>query len=144
MRLTTRLATPIVALISSLFLLISCSESGKTVDQASETIPLREILEDEDGRLYKHFQYEGETFKIFEPDNNKIIVEGLDMTGTVSFSEKTNQYTGAVLLMEVHFDTPTGALEYVCNRMIKRSRQPDQEELTKGLHQFFETLEQER
>ena len=126
-----------------LFLSISCADRAKPEEQLSESIPSQEIFKDEDGRSYKHFQYEGETFKIFEPEHNKMIVEGLGMIGTVSYSDTTNQYTGAVLVMEVHFDTPKGALEYVCGAMIKKSRRPDSEELANGLRQFFENLEQE-
>ena len=125
------------------FLSIACSDSAKPAEQLAESIPSEEIFEDEDGRSYKHFQYEGETFKIFEPEHKKMIVEGLGMIGIVSYSDTTNQYTGAVLVMEVHFDTPEGALEYVCRAMVKKSRQPDTEELANGLHRFFENLERE-
>lgn len=123
-----------------LFLANSCTNETKSTESLFKSVTSQTDREDVTGRVYKEFQYEGETFKVFAPVNNNMTVEALGMTGFVAFSEVTHQYIGSGMSVQGHFDSPEKALEYVCKTMVNRSRRPDTEELADGLRSLFEKL----
>ena len=108
-----------------------------------ETYDLMSAAEqsDEDGRNYKLHEHNGKKFKVFEPDNDSISIEGLGGTGTVSVDKERRVYlykTPGVTTYPA--DTAKQAFENVLNQLIKTAGRPPIEQLRKGLDEFYEGL----
>ena len=96
---------------------------------------------DEEGRNYKFHEYKGKKFKVFEPDNDSISIEGLGGTGTVSVDKERRTYkyrTPGLIFFSA--DTAKQAFEKVLNQLIKNAGRPPVEQLRKELGEFYEDL----
>lgn len=93
-----------------------------------------------DGRRYKVFEYEGEKFNVFEPESERMAVEGMGLTAYISIHKATGMYRESLDGWGTERSSLKDALDGACGRIIDRVKQPGEEELRKGLDEFFEGL----
>ena len=89
---------------------------------------------------YKLYEYEGEKFEVFEPQDLQIAVKGKGLTAYITVHEATGMYREALDGWGSDQNTLNGALNGVCRRILNKSKKPSKDTLLKGLHDFYETL----
>ena len=117
------------------------AEEAKTTSELFESMPSKAAAHDEDGRKYKLYEYQGEKFKVFEPKDGRMEVQGLGLTGAVYVHRPTGQYRGEALGWGAASDSPKGALDVACRQILNRAARPKDEDLRKGLGEFFDSLD---
>jgi len=115
------------------------AEEAKTTSELFESMPSKATHE-EDGRKYKVYEYQGEKFRVFEPKDGRMEIQGLGLTGAVFVHGATGQYRGEALGWGAGSDTPKGALDIACGQMVRRAARPTDEALQNVLGEFFESL----
>lgn len=85
----------------------------------------------------------GHKFKVHKPVDCRIRVEGqgIEAEGEIYIHEATGTYRESVLGWGTDCSSLEQALDRVCKRMIERSAKPSQEELCKGMDEFYDSLE---
>ena len=89
---------------------------------------------------YKLYEYEGEKFEVFEPQDGRIAVKRKGLTAYITVHEATGMYREALDGWGSDQNTLHGALNGVCRRILNKSKKPSKDTLLKGLHDFYETL----
>ena len=97
-------------------------------------------LSEEANVNYKLYEYEGEKFEVFEPQDGRIAVKGKELTAYITVHEATGMYREALDGWGSDQNTLNGALNEACRRILNKSKKPSKDTLLKGLHDFYETL----
>lgn len=117
------------------------AEEARTTSELFESMPSKAAAQEEDGRKYKLYEYQGEKFMVFEPKDGRMEVEGLGLTGAVYVHRPTGRYRGEALGWGAASDSAKGALDIACRQIVTRAARPKDEELRKGLGEFFDSLD---
>ena len=97
-------------------------------------------LSQEANMNYKLYEYEGEKFEVFEPQEGRIAVKGKGLTAYITINEATSMYREELDGWGTDQNTLDGALNRACRRILDKSKKPSEDTLLKGLHDFYETL----
>ena len=89
---------------------------------------------------YKSYEYEGEKFKVFEPQDGRIAVSGKGLTAYITVHEATSMYREALDGWGSDQNTLNAALNGACRRILNKSNKPSKDTLLKGFHDFYKTL----
>ena len=89
---------------------------------------------------YKLYEYEGEKFEVFEPQDGRIAVKGKGLTAYITVHEATGMYRGALDGWGSNHNTLNGALDGACRQILNKSKKPSKDTLLKGLQDFYKTL----
>ena len=89
----------------------------------------------------KTYEYEGEKFTVSEPRDSRIEVTGKGMTAQITIHEATRMYRESLDGWGTDQTTLEGALKAACRRILERSKKPSNDELRKGLEDFYDSLE---
>ena len=89
---------------------------------------------------YKLYEYEGEKFEIFEPQDRRIAVKGKGLTAYITVHEATRMYRESLDGWGADHNTPNRALDRACRRILDKSKKPSKDTLLKGLQDFYKTL----
>ena len=87
------------------------------------------------------YEYNGEVFEVFEPENCRIAVAGKGLTGEITIHEATGMYHESVLGWGADCpDLPTALLR-CCKRILERAAKTPKETLCKDMDDFFKNLD---
>ena len=89
---------------------------------------------------YKLYEYEGEKFEVYEPQEGRIAVSGKGLTAHITVHAATGMYREELDGWGTDQRTLEGALDTACRRILNKSKTPSRELLVKGLHDFYESL----
>ena len=89
---------------------------------------------------FKTYKYEGHEFQVFEPKDGRSEVTGLGLTGTLTVHNATGVYRESLHGWGSDLQDLSSALDRLCARIIERAQKPSEEELAKGLEDFYEQL----
>lgn len=143
----TKLHIIVIAAVCMALLPIAATEQQETsvtkLDETYKEMPSAEQKDDE-GRPYKPYKYEGVDFKVYRlTDGKTISVEGLGLSGNISVNIKGGNYLASTPVFGIisqTADTPKGALHIVCRRIVEKAKGKSDEELRKGLSDFYDEL----
>ena len=86
------------------------------------------------------YEYEGEKFQVFEPEDRRIAVKGKGLTAYITVHEATAMYRESLDGWGSDHKTLNGALDRACRRILNKSKKPSTDTLLKGLQDFYKTL----
>ena len=89
---------------------------------------------------YKLYEYEGEKFEVFEPQDRRIAVKGKESTAYITVHEATGMYRENLDGWGSDHNTLNEALDGACRRILNKSKKPSKDTLLKGLQDFYKTL----
>ena len=88
----------------------------------------------------KTYVYEGEKFKVSEPKDSRMEVTGKGITASIKIHEATRMYRESLDGWGTDQTTLEAALNAACRRILQRSKKPSNDELRKGLEEFYDNL----
>ena len=89
---------------------------------------------------YKLYEYEGEKFEVFEPQDRRIEVKGKELKAYITIHEATGMYREDLDGWGSDHNTLNGALDGACRRILNKSKKPSTDTLLKELQDFYEIL----
>ena len=89
---------------------------------------------------YKLYEYEGDKFEVFEPQDRRIAVKGKGLTAYLTVHEATGMYREDLDGWGSDHNTLNEALDRACRQILNKSKKPSTDTLLKGLQDFYKTL----
>ena len=106
---------------------------------AAATITLNvTALAEEQQTESKVYECGGEKMQLKELDDDRLALEGKNLTGYVSIHRPTGMYRGSVEGWGSQHKTPGEALDAACRWLLERAKAQSEEALKKALHEFYE------
>lgn len=90
--------------------------------------------------MTKDYKFQGETFQVSKPDDCRMTVSGLGLTGNIYIHTQTNQYREDLDGWGLDHQTLNAALDSVCRRIIDKAARPTPDDLCKGMDDFYDKL----
>ena len=115
------------------------AEEVQPGDKLFDSMPAAETLKSADGTIYKVYEYDASKFKVFEPKNDSVRVEGLGLTATLTIAD-TGKFRDILNNYWYEHSDPKSALDNACRRIIARSNAPSKADLRKQLHTLYDEL----
>ena len=97
-------------------------------------------MSDEKREGVKTYEYEGAKFTVSEPKDSRMEVKGKGLTAYITIHEATGMYREALDGWGTDQTTLEGALNGACRRILEKSKKPSEDELRKGLAEFYDNL----
>ena len=130
----------VVGIAALAFSFTAFSEESKPSDKRVELSLATVAHEGTDGRRYKLYEFQGEKFRVFQPNNDRVTVEGMGLTAALTVDDGAGKFRDELGGYWYQHSDPKLALDNACRRIIKRVGGPSQDDLRKELQKFYDEL----
>lgn len=131
--------------IATLAFFVNAQDIPATTEDAKTTGELFDKMEPkrplvENGKEYKLYEHRGQKFKVFRPENGRMAVEALGVSGAVYFQDESGEFRGEARGWGASANTPKGALDLACSQIASRAGKPSAEDGRKAVSDLYDSL----